>query len=90
MISIKVCVGSSCHLKGSSKVIQSLQQLIQSSAVEDRVELKVAFWLGRCTEAVSLMLPSDNVRRVLPTQINDIFNLVILPHALKGDSDECH
>ena len=74
--------------KRTYEVIQSLQQLIKSAALEDKIELKAAFCLGHCTEAISLMLPSDEVISVSPTQINDIFNSVILPLALKEESHE--
>ena len=31
MVNVTVCVGSSCHLKGSRQVVESLQELIQKS-----------------------------------------------------------
>ena len=38
-MNIKVCVGSSCHLKGSYEVIQSLKKYIEDNKLEDKVEL---------------------------------------------------
>ena len=43
MKSIKICVGSSCHLKGSYEVIQLLQQLIKYAGLETCIELRAAF-----------------------------------------------
>jgi len=59
MITISVCVGSACHLKGSYKVIEGLQRLIAQNRISDRVELKGAFCIGRCTEGVSVTVNDD-------------------------------
>ena len=47
-----VCIGSSCHLKGSREVIEALQRLVAERGLEDRVVLKGSFCTGRCTEGV--------------------------------------
>lgn len=51
---VKVCVGSACYVKGSHEVINQIQELIKSYHLEKVVELKAAFCLGHCTEAVSV------------------------------------
>ena len=51
---IKVCVGSSCHLKGSYDVVQKLKKLIEEKNVGDKVELKASFCLGNCSNGVSM------------------------------------
>ncbi|WP_125152531.1 (2Fe-2S) ferredoxin domain-containing protein [Clostridium rectalis] len=53
MVTINVCVGSACHLKGSYKIIEKFEKLIKDYNVEDKVELKGSFCLGHCVEAVS-------------------------------------
>ncbi|MTL48416.1 (2Fe-2S) ferredoxin domain-containing protein, partial [Turicibacter sanguinis] len=55
MKTIKICVGSSCHLKGSYEVIQIFQSLIEKHQLQEVLELRAAFCLGHCTEAVSVM-----------------------------------
>ena len=54
MIEISICVGSSCHLKGSYQIIQIFQRLIKKNKLEDKVQLKASFCLGRCTKGVSV------------------------------------
>lgn len=54
MVNIKVCVGSSCHLKGSPSVIEELKSIIKKYDVEDLVELQASFCLGSCAQAVSI------------------------------------
>jgi large subunit ribosomal protein L21 len=38
---ITVCIGSSCHVKGSRQVVEQLQYLIALNNVGDKVELNV-------------------------------------------------
>lgn len=54
MREVRICIGSACHLKGSYEVIEIFQKLIKDMKLGDVIELKAAFCLGRCTEAVSL------------------------------------
>ncbi len=51
---VKVCVGSSCHLKGSYDVIQVLKDIIKKYDVEDIVELQASFCLGHCAQGVNV------------------------------------
>lgn len=51
---IKVCVGSACYVKGSHQVIQKIGELIIKYQVQNQLELKAAFCLGNCTQAVSV------------------------------------
>ncbi|MCX7773255.1 MAG: NAD(P)H-dependent oxidoreductase subunit E [Clostridia bacterium] len=56
MIEVSICVGSSCHLKGSYQIIQIFQELIRQNKLEDRVELKASFCLDRCTQGVAVKI----------------------------------
>jgi NADH:ubiquinone oxidoreductase subunit E len=54
-MNIKVCVGSSCHLKGSYDVIQAMKDILKKYDVEDLVELQASFCLGHCAQGVNVM-----------------------------------
>lgn len=54
MTTIKVCVGSSCHLKGSYDVIESFKQILKKYDVEDVVDLQASFCLGFCAQGVTV------------------------------------
>ena len=73
-MNIKVCVGSSCHLKGSYEVIQSLKKYIEENKLEDKVELEASFCLGNCSNGVSMQIDGEPVQNVSPSNIEDIFN----------------
>ena len=46
---ITICIGSSCHLKGSQDVIRILERLVSYSHLENKVTLKGSFCMGECT-----------------------------------------
>jgi NADH:ubiquinone oxidoreductase subunit E len=51
---ITVCIGSSCHLKGSRQVVDGLQSLIAENNLKDKVELGGVFCMGKCATGVSV------------------------------------
>ena len=34
---ITICIGSSCHLKGSRQIVEGLQALVKEHGLEDKV-----------------------------------------------------
>jgi len=53
---ISVCVGSSCHLKGSYDIIRILKDLIIEHNLEDKWELKAEFCCNNCRNPVSVRI----------------------------------
>lgn len=60
MVTLNVCIGSACHIKGSYNVINSFQDIIKNRELEDRVVVKAAFCLGECTKAVSVKIDGED------------------------------
>lgn len=75
---INVCVGSSCHLKGSYDVIQKLKEMIEEKNLEDKVELKASFCLGNCSHGVAMNIDGEPLYDVNPTNIENVFNEQII------------
>ena len=44
---ITVCIGSSCHIKGSRQVVEELQYLIAKNNLGDKVVLGGTFCMGK-------------------------------------------
>jgi len=80
---IKVCVGSSCHLKGSYDVIEKFKEAIAKNNVEDKVELQASFCLGHCSEGVTVMADEKFILNVNKDNVEDIFTKDILPEVNK-------
>lgn len=45
---IQICVGSSCHLKGSADIVELFQKAVQENNLEDEVTLAGSFCAGKC------------------------------------------
>ena len=45
---IQVCVGSSCHIKGSPEIIELLTKAVKDSGLEDEITLAGSFCIGKC------------------------------------------
>ena len=77
---IFVCVGSSCHLKGSKNVIEKLTELINTNNLESKAVLKGSFCMGQCShQGVSVKI-NNEVYSVTDEDIEMFFNKKILPN----------
>ena len=74
---ITVCIGSSCHIKGSRQVVEELQYLIAQNGIKDTVELSGTFCMGKCREGVCVAV-GDAVHSVSPDGVKDFFETEIL------------
>ena len=70
---ITVCIGSSCHIKGSRKVVEALQQLIADNNLDDKVELSGTFCMNKCQQGVCVSV-DDTFYSVSPDTVVDFFN----------------
>lgn len=77
MVKLTVCIGSSCHLKGSRQVVEALQDLISVHGVKDKVELSGTFCMGRCREGVCVTL-NDEPFSVSPETTKEFFEKQVL------------
>ncbi len=50
---VTVCLGSHCHLKGSSRVVEKLQTLIEAHKLQEIVDLRGSLCMGVCQDGVS-------------------------------------
>ncbi|MBE6592316.1 MAG: (2Fe-2S) ferredoxin domain-containing protein [Ruminococcaceae bacterium] len=59
MLNVTVCIGSSCHIKGSRQIVERLQQLIAENGLDDKVELGGTFCMGRCQQGVCVTVDEE-------------------------------
>lgn len=59
MITVTVCVGSSCHVKGARQVINSFKDLLAKENLQDKVELKGSFCMERCGEGINWTIDDE-------------------------------
>ena len=77
---VTVCIGSSCHLKGSRKVVDELQGLIEKNGLGDKVELCGTFCMGQCQQGVCVTVDGA-LYSVSPETVGDFFASEILAKA---------
>ena len=74
---VTVCIGSSCHIKGSRQVVEQLQQLIGENNLKDKVELGGTFCMGECQNGVCVTV-DDVFFSVAPETTDEFFKNEIL------------
>lgn len=79
-IRVTVCIGSSCHLKGSRQVVEGIRNLIAENALEDKVEVAGTFCLGECQKGVCVTV-GDEFFSVSPDTVEEFFKTAILAKA---------
>jgi len=79
-MNIYVCVGSSCHLKGSYDVIQLMKQELATNHLEDKVNLSAAFCLGKCKDGVSVKINDEIICGVSKDNFYEFFEKHVLSH----------
>lgn len=80
---IYVCIGSSCHIKGSYQIISALKNLIAEKGLEERVQLNGSFCLGHCEDGVSAKFNGVVVTGLTVENIGEIFERHVLS-AMEG------
>ena len=74
---IMICVGSTCHLCGSKRVVTRFQELVEENKLQDKVELSGKFCMGKCGEGVNLMI-DDAYHCVQPDEVDEFFKREVL------------
>ena len=72
-----ICIGSSCHLKGSGQVVEKLQALVKENHLEDKVELGGTFCMGDCVNGVNVTVDGEK-HSVSPDTTEEFFQKEIL------------
>jgi len=69
---ITVCIGSSCHIKGSRQVVEQLQYLIKKNNLGDKVELAGTFCMGKRQQGVCVTVDNEFCS-VTPDTVDEFF-----------------
>lgn len=78
VLQVYICVGSSCHLKGSYDIIRLFQELIKENKLQDKVELRASFCLGQCTNGVSVKIGDELLGGVTAANAGKVFEEFII------------
>ena len=78
---ITICIGSSCHIKGSRQVVEQLQYLIHENKLSDKVELGGTFCMGKCQQGVCVTIDDSlgsKTYSVSPDTVKEFFEENVL------------
>ena len=78
MKTITVCVGSSCHMKGSHRVIDRFDELIAKHGLQGEVELKASFCMDQCTGNIGAKVDERQIFDLTRDNVEEIFQREIL------------
>ena len=76
-MTITICIGSSCHLKGSREIIGILERLVKENGLENKVEMKGSFCMGQCVKGVCVKL-DDVLYSLSPEKAETFFKEEVL------------
>ena len=80
MVIVQICVGSSCHLKGSQDIVELLQKAIADNGLEDEVILNGSFCIGKCNRVGVTVQVNDDVHVGINVEnFSEFFKNHILP-----------
>lgn len=79
MMFVQICVGSSCHLKGSQEVVALFQKAVEEHHLENDVVLSGSFCIGKCNRVgVTVQVDDDVHVGVTPESFREFFKKNVL------------
>ena len=76
-MTITICLGSACHVKGSHFVLEGLKALIKEYNLEDQVTLAGTFCTGNCQKGVCVSMDGQDYS-LSPSTVNEFFENEVL------------
>ena len=79
MMIIQVCVGSSCHIRGSQEIVALLQNAVEEYHLEDKITLAGNFCIGKCNRVGVTVQVDDEVHiGITRENFKEFFNEKVL------------
>ena len=74
---ITICVGSTCHLLGSKRVVDRFKELVEEHNIADKVDLAGKFCMGKCGEGVCVTI-DEVTQSIQPENVDEFFKSEVL------------
>lgn len=76
---IQICVGSSCHLKGSYELVEKFKNAIEAHDLEAEITLAGSFCTGKCNrEGVTVLIDDEIFTGLTPDGFKEFFKEHVL------------
>jgi NADH:ubiquinone oxidoreductase subunit E len=80
MLTVTICVGSACSVRGSDDLAAALEALIAREGLDGQIELVGAFCMEQCSNGVSVRIGNDHFHKVRPEDAETLFYDWVLPN----------
>ena len=78
-MNIQICVGSSCHIKGSAEIVELLQKAIAEYQLNDEIILSGSFCTGKCNRVgVTLQVDDEIYTGITVADFNEFWKEKVL------------
>jgi NADH:ubiquinone oxidoreductase subunit E len=79
-----ICIGSSCHLKGSQRLVELFTEKIEKEKLDSQIVLSGSFCLGKCNREGVTLTVGDGINEeiitgVKPEEFKEFWNSQIAP-----------
>lgn len=82
---IQVCVGSSCHLKGSAEIVELFKNAILEHRLDREITLAGSFCIGKCNRmGVTVQIDDDIHTGITKENFKEFFNREVLAKFNEG------
>ena len=79
MLFVQICVGSSCHIKGSQDIVELFKKALDENGIAEDVVLSGSFCIGKCNrEGVTVQINDDIHVGVTRDNFKEFFNKNVL------------
>ena len=79
MVIVRVCVGSSCQLKGSAKIIELLEKAVSDNHIESEITLAGSFCIVKCNRVgVTVQVDDDIYTGITVENFREFFSEKVL------------
>ena len=76
---VQVCVGSSCHLKGSEEIVELFQKAVETHHLEQEITLVGSFCIGKCNRiGVTVQVDDDVYTGITRESFQEFFKEKVL------------
>lgn len=83
---VQICVGSSCHLKGSKDIVDLMRDAVEKNKLDGCVTLSGSFCTGKCNrEGVSITIDDEVYTGITRDNFSEFFNDKILGKVERGN-----
>ena len=73
MITVLVCLGSSCYVRGSERIAETFERLIEKEKLQGQVDLRGSLCMEHCAMGVSVRVGEHVYHQLSPESAEKFF-----------------